>query len=119
MAIGDQDLIRRCVERAEGFDFHIDPEGWLWVQADDIRPSSTLTTHFWPYDEAPQAFYDALAAQLVRQVDAMEDYQVTTGMTFSSVLYYGTVEETTATGFDRTINTLRAIDEFYEGRDDG
>ena len=128
----DQDLIRRCVERAEG---------WEWSEREGDR---CFSRHFGmpgtlEYDHDFVAFHldfedckdevqfglDALAAELVRQVLATdyvsycEGYSPITGDKVVITDWREPVKQMTTTGPDRTMNTLRAIDQFYEGRDDG
>ncbi len=95
----DQGTIRKAVELADGFEYRLE--------------------HYWAcggqsfaLDEQPSWFLDALAAQLVRQVDAIENLQVESQKDSVAV---STADEGVVTcrknfyDKDRTMNTIKAI----------
>ena len=99
------DYIKRAVELADGWEY----------EQDDIEPEciylSAADGTYWhldeesiPLTELPRILLDALAAQLVRQVDA-SDY------TFSSNVDRGASVGLIKhiDGPDRTMNTIKAI----------
>lgn len=95
----DQDTtyIRKAVELADGFQ----RRGHMVMVYGEIR--------MW-LNNPGKMYLDALAAQLVRQVDATGKYTVTTYESTSTVLNTSPghlwIE---ATGPDRTMNTIKAI----------
>ena len=90
--MSDQDYIRKAIDLADD---------WGWT-----GPSSTDRLH-----PLSQAFCDALAAQLVRQVDALILYRVRIEPTGTFMDHEGTGERMADSylGIDRTMNTLKCI----------
>ena len=116
MSQSNQDaLIRKAVELADG---------WCWstYSDSDLCELEQADGAYW-YDDAdspitpdqmPRLLLDALAAQLVRQVDASLaeiDVDVARGECFVYLgdFYSGLNNIAKAFGPDRTMNTLRAI----------
>ena len=110
------DLIRKAVELADGWDY----------ETDDIEePVLLIVTmagggHFdvqfvlegdWSTDlnGMDQLLLDALAAQLVRQVDALEDYWVCVEDDRATIQCDGIFVDVQHKGPDRTLNTIKAI----------
>ena len=93
------DIIRKAVELAEG---------WQWVGE---RLPAYIRTEFGEFDpeEEPQWVKDALAAQLVRQVDALKGCLELVVQDGESGIWDQANCITCAMGDDRTDNTLRAI----------
>lgn len=96
----NQNYIRKAVELADG-----------WIAYDN---SFLGGCYFAPhsYDRVPQPVLDALAAQLVRQVDALPFEQE--GKTYFEVNNIRAhlctdITETEAEGSDRTMNTIKSI----------
>ena len=110
--MNNQDYIRKAVVLSDGFHFDI-ASGYRWVCGGDDPPF-----HFegqWNLipDFHKQIFLDALAAQLVRQVDATS-YDIDTCSDEVYVWHMndmndGIVNDAIEKGPDRTMNTLRAI----------
>ena len=104
--MSDQDYIRKAVELADGWgDLEL---GFLSVRLSG--PPETTPKRY-------RRLLDALAAQLVRQVDALEGTQV--AITRSGCVCAGIAEQigrrierkhyAEITGPDRTMNTIKAI----------
>ena len=104
----DRDLIRRCVERAEGW--NLIPRGKYPAH---IHHASLVQAV--PIDNVPQFVLDALRCQLERQVDAMGHTEVDINRRRAVVWDFSQYQSRLwpHAGPDRTMNTLRAIDEFY------
>jgi len=93
------DVIRKAVELADGFEMHHDGEGF--VRYFDKEQQDFISFYFHPdYKDELQFGSDALAAQLVRQVDAELPQQ--DWFTLSRPFYK-------TNGLDRTMNTIKAI----------
>ncbi len=96
---------KRAVELADGFCIN---EDWQSVQ---LRHDRYVYAH--PIEDIPQWFIDALAAQLVRQVDALDDAGLTVwGDQVCEIRDYSGEERIIAkgnAGTDRTENTVNAI----------
>jgi hypothetical protein len=96
-------IIKKAVKLADGFS--IDKAGVYWIHEDyccypeEVNDSGGL-----------EWFKDALAAQLVRQVDAKKDWEFHSilGEALMVLLDEYTVEFS-ANGNDRTMNTINAI----------
>ena len=99
----EQELIKKAVELAPG---------WWWKEGCIHMIDQPM--HFYA-DAAPQSVLDALAAELVRQVDRLDDdtaIYVEPGETkVGQILNTGRVmvNVTYGTSPDRTMNTIRAI----------
>ena len=98
------DYIKRVVELADGFDIHY---------ARVLRVLTNHGTFYVDYDE--QFFLDALAAQLVRQVDAIENFELLIRRDVTQLInVYSEAFEMDemieySGGHGRTMNTIRAI----------
>ena len=106
----DQDLIRRAVELADGWCVVDDHDGYWLMFRDGDGWHSRSASRWW------QLGLDALAAQLVRQVDAAgydfeSDYDG-----WATVSHPSGEPITHSIGPDRTENTIRACMEFFDGR---
>ena len=113
-----EDTLRRAVELA-GWGHAFDPGGELWIEApEDISPSSPYRSS-WTWDELPQALLDALAAALVRLVDAAPDgvlleiYERRATITKFDLYGMPKVEWHSRCP-DRTENTINCIVEFAD-----
>lgn len=103
------DYIRKAVELADGFD-HSGRTCWR-IQVSDHYPIAA------PKKSPPSWFLDALAAQLVRQVDALPDcleWDEFLSMSDMAGFYRWDHDGPESTyppvvGPDRTMNTIRAI----------
>lgn len=87
----NQDYIREAVKLADGWNPH---GGW----------GATVVQ-----GRSNQKALDALAAQLVRQVDATNDYWVNIDNESSCVNFHSGVNQCAACDDDRTMNTIKAI----------
>ena len=99
--MNDQDIIRKAVELADGFGLM---PGWdeaFYVE----QPWDELSSSF---KDPDQWMLDALAAQLVRQVDALPVPRFLVD-SVGATLYGEKGQGTFIRGPDRTMNTLRAI----------
>ncbi len=102
----DQDYIRKAVELADGWSIPETPE--LTYCAPNFDP--LCHGHFNDYvDEMPQWHKDALAAQLVRQVDGLSDYSGVRVRPDITELFLDQGAMAIATGDNRTMNTIKAI----------
>jgi len=104
------DIIRKAVEYAEGWGLSVlkkngPPEIFYYKNQNG----------YWHLDHPPQAAKDALAAQLVRQIDAM-NYEIISSEGHCAVYdqehQVNTLEVNSS--YDRTDNTLNACVEFYD-----
>ena len=68
--MNDQDYIRAGIELADGWEYDDDIHNKVWVRPDHYAYANN--------DDSQQIYLDALAAQLIRQVDALPDYFVST-----------------------------------------
>ncbi len=102
--MNDQDYIRKAVELADGWGYsHTQPDQWVtWPQ-----------TQNFPFSMFPQVAKDALAAQLVRQLDesGRGGFYSVPGAAEVQWEHNNSDELNTSyvKGNDRTMNTLRAI----------
>ena len=101
----DQDYIRKAVELADG---------WYWVsdnRGGEVGHDQTGFLWYLRDERESQLYLDALAAQLVRQVDATEHWVTSTSLGNACVwLRDGAGKVFKSTENDnRTMNTLRAI----------
>ncbi len=113
--MNEQDYIRKAVELADG---------WETTRNDGfILPSWSANS--WAYPHVPQHILDALAAQLVRQVDATTGFYLSIATKQKRRFLFWELEKTTyvfqeegqlekvvswsASGPDRTMNTIKAI----------
>lgn len=106
--MSDTDYIRKAVELADGFQWR--GETYLGRTNDPAILVDTPAGTTFPCDD--QFMLDALAAQLVRQVDALDNYYVLSGHDGSQVEYEDELEAycvCTTEGPDRTMNTIKAI----------
>lgn len=102
----DQDYIRNAVELADGFENQINEAG-NYIEIHDV-PYARIYLDVPRQDN--QWVFDALAAQLVRQVDELSDYWVITRPHRTRImagLISGIFKE--AEGPDRTMSTIKAI----------
>jgi len=95
-------VIRKAVELAEGWRLSDDNQPLIYL-IDEIE-SDEMSFMSWSY---PQWMLDALAAQLVRQVDAINEFTCVCAQE-KLTFVYGT-GYWKAEGPDRTMNTLKAI----------
>jgi len=101
----DDEVIREAVELAEGWEMHHD---------DSYNSPLNKMVPYMLY-AIPEGFKDALAAQLVRQVDRMDrgafHCEPTRGIVCEVSRHYPFAHQAieVAEGPDRTMNTLRAI----------
>ena len=104
------DLIQKAVELADGFEACIDPNDELWIGINGGKPTSVYQST-WYVEDAPQWVLDALAAQLVRQVDALDTHGFLSDESLASGVYHcGSGSNCTiADSPDRTLNTIKAI----------
>lgn len=95
------DYIRKAVELANGWDFSV--AGFVRCPIED--------TDQWAFHALPQMWRDALAAQLVRQVDAVFQSGEVAGTLVirESLTYIQGERHTEFTGEGRTMNTIKAI----------
>ncbi len=108
------DIIRKAVELADNFQCDDCNHGFFHEFG--LAPEDFIST-FW--DEPEQYLLDALAAQLVRQVDALVFYRLIiepTGVDIESEATGDRIAE--ARHGDRTMNTIKAIvdSEVLEGK---
>ena len=96
--MNDQDYIKKAVELADG---------WYWGVNDLVDPPPELRPIGPVNDTLPQIYLDALAAQLVRQVDAT-DYEIRMQLCAATIFYAGD-EFWQLGGKGRTMNTIKAI----------
>jgi len=112
--LNDQDYIRKAVELADGWRLSNDKEPLIYL---DDGTSDGISFMSWSY---PQFMLDALAAQLVRQVDALpgnEDItrqcilgiwaESTSVIDLKGYPHNETLIESDDT--DRTMNTIKAV----------
>lgn len=92
------DYIRKAVELADGF---------RWLNRDQVEVPDLNNVVLRPFEQ--QWFLDALAAQLVRQVDALDDIRCDVDSRYSEV--WGNGQQTLGKHIsdDRTMNTIKAI----------
>ena len=95
--MNDQDYIRKAVELADGT--------WFVQDSGEIQ---TPYMQVLPIDELMQWDLDALAAQLVRQVDATEQYYVVVRDDQTEIRSCGAINKLEQGG-DRTMNTIKAV----------
>ena len=95
--MNDKDYIRKAVELADE-----------WVTYDTTFLGGCYFAQH-SYDKVPQPVLDALAAQLVRQVDALEDYVLQSHWDEVRVVEPGLALIAAAHKDDRTMNTLKCI----------
>jgi len=102
--MSDQDYIRKAVELADG---------WRWAGDTWYGPMLICDTRIDTLLEDKWRFLlDALAAQLVRQVDALECLYISTGHDAAHVIKISGCTHIglkSVHGPDRTMNTLKAI----------
>ncbi len=102
--MNDQDYIRKAVELANGFG---GDSFSMWIDALGTNIGSVSD-----YSEPEQWALDALAAQLIRQVDATHHYAVITDIENTQIEDWksGTgIMIIKSNGYDRTMNTIKAI----------
>lgn len=109
--MNDEEYIRKAVELAEGWFFDNDLNGQLRLYGIELDPAP-----FADYSHVTETFLsvailDALAAQLVRQVDATEDYwvRVDEDRSYVFVNSYRPQVASRERGLCRTMNTIKAI----------
>ncbi len=105
----EQDYIREAVELAVGFSCYLAHDQLAYQYGDSQY--EFISTELSSPD---QYMLDALAAQLVRQVDALDDYWFDNDKYGSCVvdslgLSVGFSESPTDVPYDRTMNAIRAI----------
>lgn len=96
--MNNEDYIRKAVELADG-----------WSMSSNYVNSPT---GFQDHGECSQEIKDALAAQLVRQVDETGDIRVDIYRDATQVFYEGPTDEEMldySGGHGRTMNTIKAI----------
>ena len=107
--MNDQDYIRRAVELADGW-------SWSTIYDDHVCILNEGNPYGW-HTRADQIIKDALAAQLVRQVCVMPEYDVIISKDGTEVFSGGHVKGieydiktiAMARGNDITMNTIKAI----------
>jgi len=101
-------VIRKAVEYANGWVWDVDEDG-----EETVLPAESSI--YFLHDDLPQFIKDALAAQLVRQIDAM-NYEIISSEGHCAVYdqehQVNTLEVNSS--YDRTDNTLNACVEFYD-----
>jgi hypothetical protein len=97
--MNDQDYIRKAVELADAWDV-VDRFGEDFIESPEGFGTPTKVND--------QTLIDALATQLVRQVDAMDEMLTSTGKGTAGI-YQGDKCLGWASGPDRTMNTIRAV----------
>ena len=96
--MNDKDYIRKAVELADE-----------WVTYDTTFLGGCYFAQH-SYDKVPQPVLDALAAQLVRQVDALPAESGVDVFPQQSIIYEASGNEAFVyVGDDRTMNTIKAI----------
>jgi len=102
----DQDYIRKAVELADGWQLH--PKNHAFV-----GPTWPIQFSFNGRHQTPQQVKDALAAQLVRQVDALDGWELEAWPNETTLHPRGLGTEFDSCRFvegkDRTMNTIKAI----------
>jgi hypothetical protein len=96
--MNDQDYIRKAVELADGWWFYSDGT----YRVDFLVGTFTLS-------DIPQGHQDALAAQLVRQVDAAKYQMIIYSGSQSEIYDVYEQDKGRASGPDTTMNTIKAI----------
>ena len=100
------DTLRRAVELANGFEYS---EGWGAIDVMDGQSCA----YSCPIEDVPQFVIDALAAQLVRQVDALHYFRVLVKKECTTVCdaspEKGMPELGAAISLNRSENTINAI----------
>lgn len=107
----DEEYFEEGVNLADGWSIEV------LDQTIGIVVNDATLDELWTHDKWLQTTIDALAAQLVRQVDALEDneYHVDVGReevwvgTCDSYDGIQTIKKVTASDSDRTMNTIKAI----------
>lgn len=98
--MNDSEIIRKAVELADGWGITM----WLGRPMVHCPIDDIDGFHI---GHLPTVFLDALAAQLVRQVDALKMAHIVIAQAQSTVMWPGNGAH--AMGEGRTMNTLRAI----------
>ena len=99
--MNDQDYILKAAKLI-GWD--ADEEGWLYPPRNEIWGNLPSHVYFdWPWVK------DLIAAQLVRQVDALDDIRCDVDSRYSEVWDDGQQTLGKCIGDDRTMNTIKAI----------
>lgn len=98
--MNDQDIIRKAVELADGWSYQ--PIDFVWIHQHGADEAYSLEV---------QWVLDALAAQLVRQVDALPEPKpmIICSATACSVVHPDESYLMEGNDAGRTMNTLRAI----------
>ena len=110
----DKDYIKAAVELAEGWDHSIGPNGDdLWLDPPGVSPPGPYGGMFHIADVG-NVIKDALAAQLARQVDALDKIYVFCGNGTVCIKREAIVRVRDdiilcIDGPDRTMNTIKAI----------
>jgi len=106
----DQDYIRAGVKLAGGWEYE-GGEICGWIDYPDYTGTSFDCT-----DDMEEHWKDALAAQLVRQVDALDDHSIESGFEMTALIISCDLEFRGAgsvlnevEGSDRAMNTIKVI----------
>ena len=96
------DLIRKAVELADG---------WRNIRGTDVHYVQSPFTGLCGLGRLSQGEKDALAAQLVRQVDALKIQLFESGGVGQALVWKSNhlIDKTEVRGPDRTLNTIKAI----------
>ena len=81
-------------------------DGWRILEGERIKPSDSLGTNY--VDEMCQVYLDALAVQLVRQVDTLGDCNLVTGKNYT-IIYPAHQSHHYIRGPDRTMNIIKDV----------
>ena len=103
--MSDQDYIRKAVELAEGWHLNELREGYSQLMQPPKHP------YLFDIEDICQPYLDALAAQLVRQVDAACGYAVVVKAASTTILGANDppIFKHATYANDRTMNTIKAI----------
>ena len=113
--MNDQDYARKAIALADGWSITIDDDGEMtsfyapmWLPQATVKELSTSGVRL---DKLSQQMLDALAAQLVRQVDALRNPSVgvITSELGSIHIWRESKLLTESTQLGRTMNTIKAI----------
>jgi len=110
--MNDQDYIRKAVELADGWNIGETDFGTTVIVPPFITPE-VEGLQGWSIDNIHHGILDALAAQLVRQVDAIKYHEVMTTCNTVDVIKDDGIDYpqiiSQIDGPDRTMNTIKAI----------
>ena len=101
--MNDQDYIRAGIELADGWEYDDDIHNKVWVRPDHYVYANN--------DDSQQIYLDALAAQLVRQVDALDNIDIDCHKERTYLREWSGLhrDEVEAIGSDRTMNAIKVV----------